>query len=72
MTYKLIVDYGRPYEEDVNSEDLKSKLKDLKEISEKEDYPYFDIKILVLNEVTREYTDITETQFIKELIEELK
>ena len=42
----LIVDYGKPYEEEIkNMEELKSKLLELKKLSEREELPFLDIDI---------------------------
>lgn len=58
MKYKLIVDYGKPYEEEFNNiQDLLCELIELKAKAEKEDYAYFDITILEDNK------DITEEVF---------
>ena len=62
MKYKLIIDYGKPYEKEANTDaELKAKLKELKEISEKEEYAYFDVSIL-----NEQGEDITKSQFIQE------
>ena len=67
MKYKLIIDYGKPYEEEANTEEeLKTELTKLNEISKKEEYAYFDV--VVLNEKGE---DITESQFIQEMISKI-
>ena len=44
--YKIVVDYGKPYEIKVNSDSqLKKELLKLKRKAEREDHPYFDINI---------------------------
>jgi len=60
--YKIVVDYGKPFEIDVNTElELKQELDKLKELNNSEDFAYFDI-------------DITwkKTAFIKEAKREFK
>ena len=43
---KLIVDYGKPYEEDIKDlKELRAKLKELKEMAETEELPFLDIDI---------------------------
>jgi len=65
MKSKLIVDYGKPYEIEINSKkELRKELDKLKEISETEDFPYFDIVILDSNG-----NDITETEFIQKIMD---
>ena len=49
MKYKLIVDYGKPYEEEANTEEeLKTELTKLNEISKKEEYLYIGCLIFCL------------------------
>jgi hypothetical protein len=65
MKYKIIIDCGIPYTEEVNTEEeLKRILKGLKEKAENE--PHLDI--IILDEKDE---DISETQFIEEMIMEL-
>lgn len=65
MKYKIIVDAGIPYTEEADTdEELKKTLQELKGRAENE--PNLDI--IVLNEKEE---DISETQFIQEMIGEL-
>jgi len=67
MTFKLIIDNGKPYEVIVNDDnELKVKLEEFKKMADSGDYAYFDI--IILNEKDE---DISESQFINELIGEL-
>jgi hypothetical protein len=58
MKYKIIVDYGKPYEQDFKTKkDLIKELKRLKEFynNQEEDFPYFNISIYKNNkEITEE------------------
>ena len=46
MKYRLLVNYGKPFEEKLNSkEELFNRLKELEKQNDKEDYPYFDVFI---------------------------
>ena len=43
---KLIVDYGKPYEEDIKDMvELKEKLEELKALAEAEELPFLDIDV---------------------------
>ena len=65
MKYKIIFDNGKPYEETAeNKTDLKAKLKKFYEEQDKEDY----FNAYVYNDKDE---DITETQFIDEIINEI-
>ena len=65
MKYKIIVDNGKPYEKIADSdEELKTQIDILREESKK-DNPYFDVTILNENN-----EDISETQYIQEMIKE--
>ena len=46
--YKIIVDYGKPYEDFLNQEQLKQKLKDLRELANSGDFAYFDLEVYVI------------------------
>ena len=64
MKFKLIVDYGKPYEQEINTdEELEEELLKLKEMAESGEYPNLDVKIL-----NEKGEDITENQFIQEMI----
>ena len=66
MKYKIIIDAGIPYTEQADTdEELQKILKELKTKAENE--PHLDI--IILNEKEE---DISETQFIQEMIAELK
>ena len=66
MKYKLFVDYGKPFEVELNTdEELKAELIKYKVMALSGDYPYLDV--LVYNELGE---DITEQQFINEMINE--
>ena len=65
MKYKLIVDYGKPFEEIIKEEDLFKKLKGYSNIAK--DSPYFDLKV-----ENEKGEDITESQFITEMIGKIK
>jgi uncharacterized protein with von Willebrand factor type A (vWA) domain len=65
--YLIVYDYGKPQEEFIYSdEELKQALKTLKEISEYGEYSYFDVFVYDENN-----KDISESQFIKEIVEGL-
>ena len=65
MKYKIIIDLGKPYKEEVKTEeDLKKILNNVNQI--KDNYAYCDVK--VLNEKDQ---DISESQFIQEIIGEI-
>lgn len=62
MKYKIIVDCGKPYAIDINTDkELEENLKELRLQSETD--PYLDV--IILNE---KGDDITEDQFIQEMI----
>jgi hypothetical protein len=45
-TFKLIVDYGKPYEEEVKDKaGLKAKLKELRVLADTGDYAYIDLDV---------------------------
>lgn len=63
--YKVLIDYGKPFEEFAGNElELKSLLKDL--YIKSRDMAYCDI--LVFNEAG---LDITESQFVEEIIRDV-
>lgn len=63
--YIIIVDTGKPFEIGCkNFSELTTELTELKESSYKDDFAYFDVKVLDSNE-----KDITNTPEIKNLIE---
>ena len=65
MKYKIIVDSGIPYTENVKTDkELKQILQKLKEKSENESH----LDIIILNETE---IDISKTQFIQKMIENL-
>ena len=64
MKYKLIIDLGKPYEEDINTnEELEKELKRIKKLVDTEKCPYADVKVF-----NSDNEDITESQFIQEMV----
>jgi len=60
--YKIIVDYGKPYDIDINTEkELKQEIQKLRELNYKEDFGYFSVTI-----------EFKETEFIKKARKEFK
>ena len=69
MKYKLIVDYGKPSEEDFKTkEDLFKKLK-IWEQEQEEDKPYSDI--FILNESDEDITEPIFEEFFKKWKKEI-
>ena len=68
MKYKIIFNVGKPYEVIVNSEDeLKQKLKDFYETyKDNDEYTYYEVNVFNEND-----DDITESQFIEEIVGEI-
>jgi hypothetical protein len=68
--YKVIYDNGKPFETTYKTEEeLKQGLKDFYILSKTEDYAYFDVKVYDFFE--EEERDISENQFIEEMISEI-
>lgn len=66
MKYTLLVDYGKPYEEQINTdEELKKELAKLRKMALTEDYAYFDINVL-----NDKGEDITESKHIQAIFKE--
>ena len=66
-TYKIVVDNGKPYEVIAeNEKELIAELKSQYLESQIEDYAYFDVKVY-----DEKDEDISESQFITELIGEI-
>ena len=71
MRYKIIFDDGKPYEVDVNTDqELKNELRSFYIQNKDDDYEY-DCQVLELQEHTKELIDISESQFIEEMIGEI-
>jgi hypothetical protein len=66
--YTLIIDIGKSYVENIETQDLVNELKKAYEKykNHKYDYAYFDVNIL-----NEKGEDITETKFIQEIIGEI-
>lgn len=66
MKYTLLVDYGKPYEEQINTDkELKKELAKLRHMALTEDYAYFDINVL-----NDKGEDITKTKYIQAIFKE--
>jgi len=61
MKYKVVFDVGKPYEEEVEEQDLERVLRDFY-YDNIEEYPDLDVVVYKDNE------DISESQFIQEMI----
>ena len=67
--YILVLDDGKPYEVSCdNKYSLAEELKKFYEANKYSDYPC-DCQVLKFVKETREYINITETQFVEEIIE---
>ena len=65
MKYKILIDLWKPYEQEVETEeDLKKILENINQI--KDNYSYLDFKVFNDNN-----KDISESQFIQEIIGEI-
>ena len=71
MKYKIVVDYGKPYEIEAGTEaQLKTELWNLYTLQQTGDYGYFDLWVYSVNEQGEEL-EITESQLIEEIIAEI-
>jgi len=67
MAYKIVIDNGKPYEVTAETEtELKKVLTEQYAESQKTENPYFDILVY-----DAENNDISESQFITEMINEI-
>lgn len=65
--YKLAIDAGCPFELSIDSEEeLRAELVKLNAASKTDDYPYMDVTVY-----NDKGEDITESQFIEEMIREI-
>ena len=72
MKYKILFDNGKPYEVDVNNdESLIEELNKFYKENMLNDYQ-FDAKVLRFVKETGEFLDISETQFIESIIDDIE